>query len=112
MNKKLQINLFLARAMGFKPECYEDHVAYDDGSFPKDSREIAVFDPHTDKAQWAEVVLWAASKAYVVTTRAYTARVYDRFNNSEFVDHDNTVESRMAATLEAIDAAVRQSEGK
>lgn len=72
MNKRTQINLFLARAMGLHKVALElsewsgEEMVYFQDTDEPHSR-ISVFCPHTDKAQWAETMAFAFRKGLRVS---------------------------------------------
>lgn len=96
--------LWLAEKMGL-PNPTEQYgrvyFSVTGGLHEKDWQER--FDPHTNKAQFADVLLWAAKQGYV--TLAYCeaeAWCGGPESSEKHIRHDQTDASIMAATLTAI----------
>lgn len=105
MDKNTSISLHLAKVMGLQniqtaPEQYQvgERVTHE---LTDIRREI--FNPFTNRAQWADVLLFAWRKLIKFNSADKDFITYE-LSQREWrqIPHSNTDESRMAATLEAI----------
>lgn len=111
MDKNTSISLHLAKVMGLQniqtaPEQYQvgERVTHE---LTDIRREI--FNPFTNRAQWADVVLWYVSMGndFHFHTDGASSAGYD---DGCLVDHDNTAVARIGASLEIISLATGWAE--
>lgn len=106
-SREQAIALWLAKVMGlWHPRISGDKVAvaYAPGTDAK-----PYFDPHHDRAQWAEVIEWSAMNGYYIgidsgeaCAAPYNGDGAVECGTEKMVSHDNTPAGVRAATLEAI----------
>ena len=98
-----ELLLFLARRMGlWVPGIQDGNVVY---AAPQPDNPVPVFQPHTDRAQFADVVIWAAMNGIEITMRDDKSEVWYWDGASEqraAVWGESTPSGIMAATVEAI----------
>lgn len=99
MNKQLSINLFLAKAMKLS---VIEVSSFSEIKYAKTLHKESVFQPHKDKSQWAEVLLWAADNDITSWIRGLHVAVDHHENGFLYVACQESDSSRMQAALEAI----------
>lgn len=98
---KPEMLLWLARRLGLWVPGIEDgqvvYAAYDH------AEPIKEFAPHTDRAQFADVLLWAAKSGLTVTLYADGVFVLSHVSDDDYFEqHDSTDGGCMRAAIEAI----------
>ena len=109
MSKQTSISLHLAKLMRLEGAHLHTYPVVFEGTAKQDvfiSEEMGKkrFDPFTNRAQWADVVLWAASHGYDValhTDTSYCMTPYKVFECS-FEWPGSNEQDHIASTLEAI----------
>jgi hypothetical protein len=102
MNKQVSIALHLAQKMGFKsiqtaPPQYQvdERVTHEVTDIRRE-----IFNPHTDRAQWADVLLWAVTQG--INVDMYPNESFVVFEKSYSLNHDKTTSGIISTSLECI----------
>jgi len=106
MDKNTSISLHLAKVMGLDGAHLHTHPVVFEGTAKQDvfiSEEMGKkrFDPFTNRAQWADVVLWYVSTGNDFHFYTDGASSFD-YDDGCLVDHGNTDKDRIGASLEII----------